>query len=145
MEAQTKELVELRLKLSRAEEKVKAFDVVCEESRKKDGRLVVLASKLNETEKSNEKAISLAETLSIDLIADREEKERLQNENRHLRAVLEKQAGEVNWFKAIVESKSNIVITGQMAEKQEPQAEARGRPAQRTKPESRGFTAHCVK
>lgn len=96
MEAQAKELVELRLNLSRAEGKVKAFDVVCEESRKKDGRMAVLASKLNETEKANEKAISLAEKVSKDLVADRTEKERLQNENRHLRAVLEKQAGEVS-------------------------------------------------
>lgn len=84
MEAQAKELAELRLKLSHAEGKAKAFEVVCEESRKKDERIVVFVSKLSEMKQNRDHAVSLAEKMVKDHAADREEKERLKEETEVL-------------------------------------------------------------
>ncbi|KAF9073165.1 hypothetical protein BDP27DRAFT_1445100 [Rhodocollybia butyracea] len=95
-EAQTKQLEELRTQLSHAQGKVKAFETVCEESRKKDKRVVTLSSDLQQVQRDLVKTVTMTEKAMEDLsdakrqnevnIAD---KENLEKENRKLRGLLE--------------------------------------------------------
>ncbi|KAJ3934121.1 MAG: hypothetical protein NXY57DRAFT_995683 [Lentinula lateritia] len=96
VEAQAKDVEQLQKQLKCTQGKAKAFDDVCESSRKKDALIIALRSELDRSDKEGRQAVSMTESLTADYLAskrqnelDTEEKKRLEHDNRELRRLLE--------------------------------------------------------
>ncbi|KAF5360113.1 hypothetical protein D9757_011732 [Collybiopsis confluens] len=105
-EAQTKELEKLRKELLGVRGKADGFDVMCNESRKKDRQLAELYLKLERSEKDGRKALSLAERCGAEIIElkgqieiERLEREKLETDNRSIRGMLDRQSKAVTLYK----------------------------------------------
>ncbi|KAJ4469135.1 hypothetical protein C8R41DRAFT_853269 [Lentinula lateritia] len=96
VEAQAKDVEQLQKQLKCTQGKAKAFEDVCESSRKKDALIIALRSELDRSDKEGRQAVSMTESLTADYLAskrqnelDTEEKKRLEHDNRELRRLLE--------------------------------------------------------
>lgn len=103
VEAQAKDVEQLQKQLKCTQGKAKAFDDVCESSRKKDALIIALRSELDRSDKEGRQAVSMTESLTADYLAskrqnelDTEEKKRLEHDNRELRRLLECHAKSVS-------------------------------------------------